>query len=134
MNEIINPEGLEKPIGYSHAIIGSRTGRTIYVAGHVSFDELGNVLHAGDIVAQFNRALHNTRIAVEAAGGKMTDIVKLNIFCTDKSAYKAHLRDIGPVYREYFGKYFPAMTFVEVKSLFDDAIMLEIEGIAVIED
>ena len=39
---------------------------------------------------------------------------------------------IGEVYREYFGKYFPAMTFIEVRGLYDQNAMIEIEGIAVI--
>jgi enamine deaminase RidA (YjgF/YER057c/UK114 family) len=36
------------------------------------------------------------------------------------------------VYREYFGKHYPAMTLVEVKGLYDADMgcMLEIEGIA----
>ena len=134
MNRIINPEQLEKPVGYAHAIEASRTGRTVYLAGHVSFDHLGNVVCRGDIVGQFNQTLANLRTCLDAAGGRMTDIVKMNIFTVDKAAYKANLRTIGNIYREYFGTHFPAMTFVEVKSLYDDGIMLEIEGIAVIED
>ena len=46
----------------------------------------------------------------------------------------SNLKPIGASYRSFFGKYYPAMTLVEVKSLFDDEAMIEIEGIAVISD
>jgi hypothetical protein len=47
----------------------------------------------------------------------------------------AHAEPIGGVYREYFGKHYPAMTLVEVRSLWDaaDGAMIEIEGIAAID-
>jgi enamine deaminase RidA (YjgF/YER057c/UK114 family) len=62
----------------------------------------------------------------------MTDIVKLTLYVTDKVAYQANLRPIGEAYRSFFGRYYPAMTLVEVKSLFDDDALVEIEGIAVL--
>jgi len=133
MKQIINPSSLVKPVGYAHAIEAAG-GRTIYLAGQVAFDEQGRIVHAGDIVRQFERALANLQIVMRAANGEMTDIVKLLIFVTDKDSYATHLKEIGNVYRTYFGKYFPAMTLVEVSSLFEDDAMIEIEGIAVIQD
>ncbi|HWF44039.1 MAG TPA: RidA family protein [Candidatus Kapabacteria bacterium] len=133
MNSIINPLSLVKPIGYAHAIEATN-GRTLYLAGQVAFDEQGKIVHAGDIVRQFDRALANLQIVMSAANGEMSDIVKLLIFVTDKNSYAAHLKEIGKVYRTYFGKYFPAMTLVGVASLFEDDALIEIEGIAVIQD
>jgi enamine deaminase RidA (YjgF/YER057c/UK114 family) len=62
----------------------------------------------------------------------MTDIVKLTIYVLDTADYKRHLREIGGVYREYFGKHFPAMTLVGARDLFDadDGCLIEIEGVA----
>ena len=51
----------------------------------------------------------------------------------DADDYKRHLREIGGVYREHFGKHFPAMTLVEVKSLYDDDCAIEVEGVAVLD-
>lgn len=131
MNKLINPEGLVKPVGYAHAVASSG-GATVYLAGQVSFDEKGNVMHVGDIVKQFDRAMHNLQTALQGAGGEMSDMVKLNYFVKDKNSYKQNLKEIGAVYRSYFGKHFPAQTLVEVSSLFEDDVLLEIEGIAVI--
>ena len=62
----------------------------------------------------------------------MDDIVKLSIYVLDVAAYKRQLKEIGAVYREYFGKHFPAMTLVGARDLFDAAegALIEIEGVA----
>ena len=81
----------------------------------------------------FRQALANLQAVAAEAGGEMTDIVKLTIFVTDKAAYQANLKPIGEAYRSFFGRYYPAMTLVEVKSLFDDEAMVEIEGMAILK-
>jgi enamine deaminase RidA (YjgF/YER057c/UK114 family) len=130
-NQPINPPELGKPVGYSNGYV-TEGGRTVYLAGQVAFDSEANVLYPGDIVKQFGQALHNLQIVVRAAGGEMTDIVKLNIYVGDVELYKSHLKEIGGVYREYFGKHFPAMSLLGVAAFFEEGAMLEIEGIAVI--
>ncbi len=133
MNRIINPPSLVKPVGYSHAVEAT-AGRTIYLAGQVAFDQHGAMLHAGNIVGQFGTALANLQETMRAARGELTDIVRLLIFVRDKRDYQQHLKEIGAVYRQYFGKHFPAMSLVEVSSLFEDDALIEIEGIAVVND
>jgi enamine deaminase RidA (YjgF/YER057c/UK114 family) len=64
----------------------------------------------------------------------MTDLVKLTLFVTDKRAYQAEREAIGEAYRECLGTYYPAMTLVEVKSLWDETALIEIEGIAVLDE
>ncbi|MFI5201782.1 MAG: RidA family protein [Candidatus Kapaibacterium sp.] len=131
MNKIINPKSLVVPSGYSHGVeAGGR--RTIYLAGQVAFDAQGTIVGTGDIVRQFDRALSNLQETLRAARAEMTDIVKLLIFVKDKGDYQKHLKEIGAVYRNYFGKYFPAMSLVEVSNLFEDGALIEIEGIAVV--
>ena len=64
----------------------------------------------------------------------MTDVMKLTIYVLSKADYKVRVREIGAVYREYFGRHYPAMTLVEVKGLYDDdqGCAIEIEGVAVV--
>jgi enamine deaminase RidA (YjgF/YER057c/UK114 family) len=133
VNKIINPKSLVVPSGYSHGVESSG-GRTIYLAGQISMDRQGAVVHEGDIVKQFDQALNNLQETLRAGNAEMTDIVKLLIFVKDKRMYQKHLREIGAVYRSYFGKYFPSMSLVEVSSLFEDGALIEIEGIAVVND
>ena len=128
---IINPPSLAKPSGFSHAIL-AEGGRMVFLAGQPGLDAHGKVVSPGDLVAQLAQALANVKTIVEAAGGTMQDIVKLTLFVTDKGSYRANLKSIGEAYRSFFGHYYPAMTLVEVKSLFDDAALVEVEGMAVI--
>ena len=125
------PRTLPKPAGFSYAY-EVKQGRIVFVSGQVARDEKNAVVSAGDIVAQFRQVCRNIQTVLSAAGGDMTDLVKLTIYVLDVAEYKAHLRDIGSVYREYFGKHFPAMTLVGARDLFDaaDGCVIEIEGVA----
>jgi enamine deaminase RidA (YjgF/YER057c/UK114 family) len=132
LGQPVNPDTLPRPVGYSHAY-EVHGGKTLYLAGQVAHDRQGRIVGEGDLVAQFRQACENLRALVTARGGQMSDIVKLTLYVLSKADYKAHGREIGGVYREYFGKHFPAMTLVEVKGLYDDGCQIEIEGVAVID-
>ena len=129
---IINPAALAKPSGYVHGILAS--GRLLFLAGQTGMDASGRIVAPGDLVAQFQQALANLRAVLNEAGGQMDDVVKLTLFVTDKRAYRAQLKSLGEAYRAVFGRYYPAMTLVEVKSLFDDEALIEVEGLAVLPE
>ena len=128
----VNPPTLAKPVGYSHGF-EVQGGKTLYMAGQVATDKAGTVVGKGDLVAQFRQVCENLKALLLARGGQMNDIVKLTVYVLSKADYKAKARDIGLVYREYFGRHFPAMTLVEVKGLYDDDCAIEIEGVAVLD-
>jgi enamine deaminase RidA (YjgF/YER057c/UK114 family) len=130
----VNPPSLAKPVGYSHGI-EVQGGKTLYVSGQVAFDKDGNLVGRGDLVAQFRQICENLKAVLLARAGQLNDIVKLTIYVLDKSAYKARLREMGAVYREFFGRHYPAMTFLEVKGLYDDdqGCLMEIEAVAVVD-
>jgi len=131
VNKIINPKSLVVPSGYSHGVEADGK-RTIYLSGQIAMDAQGAVVGVHDIVKQFEQALSNLQETLRAARAEMTDIVKLLIFVKDKRDYQMHLKEIGAVYQKYFGKYFPAMSLVEVSNLFEEDALIEIEGIAVV--
>ena len=128
----VNPPTLAKPVGYSHGF-EVQGGKTLYMAGQVATDKAGTVVGKGDLVAQFRQVCENLKALLLARGGQMNDIVKLTMYVLSKADYKANAKDIGLVYREYFGRHFPAMTLVEVKGLYDDDCAIEIEGVAVVD-
>jgi enamine deaminase RidA (YjgF/YER057c/UK114 family) len=127
----VQPRTLPKPAGFSYGY-EVKHGRLVFIAGQVARDEQNTVVGKGDIVAQFRQVCRNIQTVMSAAGGDMTDVVKLTIYVLDTDDYKRHLREIGGVYREYFGKHFPAMTLVGARDLFDaaDGCLIEIEGVA----
>lgn len=132
-HSLLNPASLTKPSGYTHGVL-TTGGRMLFLSGQPGMDASGNVIAPGNLVAQFAQALANLKAVVQEAGGSMTDIVKLTFYVTDKDAYKAQLKPIGAAYRSFFGNYYPASTLLEVKNLYDDNALIEIDGIAVIEE
>ena len=129
--ELHNPPSLMKPVGYSHAV-ETRGGRVLFLAGQVAKDRDGRVVGKGDLIAQFRQVCENLKTLVTAAGGQLTDVVKLTIYALDAGEFKRQGQPIGVVYREYFGKHFPAMTLVGVRDLYDAAegCLIEIDGFA----
>lgn len=133
MKTLLNPPTLAKPSGFTHGIL-TEGGRLLTIAGQTSLDASGRIVYPNDLVNQFRQVLTNIQTIVTAAGGQMTDIVRFTIYVTNKAEYKAHLKAIGEIYQSFFGKYYPAMALLEIKSLWDDAAMIEIESTAVIGD
>ena len=131
--EIINPSTLPAPRGFNHGILVSG-GRLLFLAGQDASDAEGRIVAPGDLVAQFEQVLRNLKAVVEAAGGRMQDIVKLNIFVKSREEYRARLKPLGQVFRTYFGDYYPTMALFEVSGFFQEDTLVELEGIAVIDE
>jgi enamine deaminase RidA (YjgF/YER057c/UK114 family) len=130
--ELIDPKGLEAPVGYAH--VAKITGGTVlHIAGQAPFNDQGQVVGKGDFVAQFTQVMGNLKTAIQAAGGRPNQYAVLTIYITDLEAYWHNKRPLGAAYREVFGKYFPAITLVEVKRLYNPDCMIEISGVAVID-
>ena len=127
--KIINPPELIEPRGFSHGIV-VEGGRLLMLAGQDASDAEGRIVAPGDIVAQYEQVVRNLKAVVEAAGGDLRDIVKLNIYVTDRDAYRAQLKPLGEIHRAYFGHHYPAIALFEVKGLFNPDAMIEREGIA----
>ena len=127
----VRPRTLPKPKGYSYGM-EVKSGRIVFVAGQVAMNATGAIVGRGDLVAQFRQTCANLQAVITSAGGDMTDFVKLTLYVLDVGEYKKQLGGIGEVYREYFGKHYPAMTMVGVRDLFDAAegALIEIEGYA----
>jgi enamine deaminase RidA (YjgF/YER057c/UK114 family) len=80
--DFLNPPELMKPVGFAHGAT-TRGGRTLYLAGQVAKDRDGKVVGKGDLVAQFRQVCANLKTLVTAAGGSLTDVVKLTIYVID---------------------------------------------------
>jgi enamine deaminase RidA (YjgF/YER057c/UK114 family) len=94
----------------------------------------GVVRHAGDLVAQTAAAFGAVLSVLKAANAKPEHLVRLRIYVTDADLYRRHAKAIGERYRDAFGRWYPAMTLVEVSRLYDPAAMVEVEGEAVVPD
>jgi enamine deaminase RidA (YjgF/YER057c/UK114 family) len=102
----------EAMVGYSRAV---RTGRYIAVAGTTG---------EGDgIAAQTREALRRIEIALDQAGGSLSDVVRTRIYVTDISLWQ----EVGAVHAEVFGEIRPVATMVEVSALISPELLVEIE-------
>lgn len=131
--EQINPPELPRPTGFTHGIVVTG-GRLLMLAGQDASDREGRIVGPGDMVAQYEQVISNLKTVVEHAGGSLSDIIKLNIYVTDRELYRARLREIGVVHRAFFGHYYPALALFEVRGLFNPDALIEMEGCAHLPD
>ena len=120
-------EVFDPPI-YSQAVKVSGAETILYLSGQVAYDDNGGVAHPGDFKGQARAALQAVKAQVEAGGGTMANIVKVNTYLTDIR----HRADYGPIREEFFGKKMPAHTLVAVAALAAPEFLIEIEAVAVL--
>jgi len=108
---IISTERAPKAIGtYSQAV---KVGDTVYLSGQIPLVPETMELVQGDMSAQIRRVFDNLQAVAEAAGGSLTDVVKLNVYLTDLG----HFPLINQVMAEYFQEPYPARAAVGVAAL-----------------
>lgn len=123
--ETVSPEGLASPAGhFSHGVIATG-GRTLYVAGQTPLDEAGRLVCPGDAEGQARQCYRNMRKVVEAAGGRMEDVARIQVFVTSLD----YRRAVGKVRAEFFPEAPPASTFLVVSSLAEPDFLVEVEAI-----
>ena len=125
MRDIVLSDRGPRPIGpYSQAI---KVNGLLFVSGQVSIDPKTNQFVPGDIRQQTERTLENLKGIVEAAGSKLSHVVKSTVFLKNMSEFAA----MNEVYARYFPAAPPARSTVEVARLPKDALV-EMEVIATI--
>ena len=113
--EIISTDKAPKAIGtYSQAV---RTGQTVYLSGQIPLVPETMEMVTGDMQAQIRRVFDNLEAVANAAGGTLTDVVKLNVFLTDLG----HFPLVNEVMADYFQQPYPARAAIGVAALPKDA-------------
>lgn len=128
-------EGWPAPKGYANGRVG--TGRTVHVGGQIGWNTAGQfpaLEGEAAFVAQFAQALDNVLAVVRAAGGAPEDVADMTVFVTTMATYRSTRKQLAAVWRERFGKHFPAMALLGVSELFEPAALVEIQAVAHIGD
>jgi reactive intermediate/imine deaminase len=113
--EIISTDKAPQAIGtYSQAV---KTGSTVYLSGQIPLIPETMEMIDGDIRQQIHRVFQNLQAVANAAGGDLSDIVKLNVFLTDLSDFP----HVNEVMAEYFQAPYPARAAIGVAALPKDA-------------
>jgi enamine deaminase RidA (YjgF/YER057c/UK114 family) len=114
----------EELVGYSRAV---RVGNVIEVAGTTSMKD-GKVRGLGEPYYQVKIILKKIEQALVDAGGSMNDVVRTRIFVVDMAIWE----DVARAHCEVFGTIRPASTLVQVSSLVDPDMLVEIEATAIL--
>ena len=129
MNKLIEVPGWKRPSGYSNGVVAK--GELLFIAGQIGWDAEQKLV-SDELVPQFGRALENIKAVLDAAGAKPENLVRVTIYVTDKTVYRAATAKIGEEWRRVLGKIFPAMSLVQVADLLEDGALVEVEATAVI--
>lgn len=130
LSGVLQPEGWPRPSGYSNGVVAN--GRQVFIAGQVGWNPCNGKFENAGLVDQVAQALKNVLAVLARADGRPEHIARMTWYLTSRAEYRAHLKEIGTVYREIMGKHFPAMTAVEVSGLVEAQAKVEIEATAVV--
>lgn len=122
----INPPGLSAPGGYTHEVVIPAGTRLVVISGQVALDSAGRIVGAGNMTAQATQVFENLKVALAAAGATFNDVVKLNTYLTNMAQSSA-FRAVRDKYVNASAP--PASTTVEVRRLFRDEFMVEVEAL-----
>src|SRR5919109_5121749 len=101
---------IRQPSGhFSHATMVEARGRIVFISGMTSRRADGTIAGIGDIEAQTRQVCENLKSAMEAAGGTMDDICRVDVYVRNME----HFEKIHQVRRKYFGSPPPASTMGE---------------------
>ncbi|HEY1288875.1 MAG TPA: RidA family protein [Burkholderiales bacterium] len=120
---------LRTPSGhFSQAIAVEAKGTIVFLSGMTARRADGTIAGVGDIEAQTRQVCENLKSAVEAAGGSLDDVCRVDVFVRNIEHFEA----IHKVRREYFKAPAPASTMVEVTKMVHPDYLIEINAIAVL--
>ena len=127
----ISSDRIRKPTGvFSHATVIEAKGRLVFISGMTARKPDGTIAGIGDITEQTRQVCENVKSAVEAAGGTMDDICRVDVYVRNME----HFKEIHAVRQQYFRPPLPASTMVEITKMTSPDYLIEINAIAVVPE
>ena len=119
---IIATDKAPQAIGtYSQAV---KVGSTVYLSGQIPLNPETMEMVSDEFEAQVVQVFENLTAVCAAAGGSLSDIVKLNIFMTDLSNFAT----VNEIMGRYFKQPYPARAAIGVSQL-PKASLVEMDGV-----
>lgn len=107
----------------------TRKGKLLFISGQISLDARGDLVGKDNFEKQAVQALDNLAGMLEVAGAGLADLMMITVFVTDM--------DNRPIFARVRSKYLkenpPASTIVEIKRLCMDELLIEVNGIALLD-
>ena len=129
--EHINPDSMHKNPAFSQGIIVPAGARMLVIGGQNAVDADGQIVGKGDIAAQTAKAVDNLITVLEAAGGRLEDLVRVGLYIKGEG-------DITPGFVEWMKRAGqlrnpPTVSSVRVLGLANPDFLIEIEALAVLK-
>ena len=122
----VSTDKAPKALGpYSHATV---VNDLVFTSGQIPLTLDGNIV-SDDVQEQTKQVLENLTVVLQEAGSDLDSVVKATIFISDMNNFQK----INEIYGDYFGKYQPARSCVEVARLPKD-VKVEIELIGKVKE
>ncbi len=125
--ERMNPPGTTQPTVYTQLV---RAGNTLYFAGQTAVNEKGELIGKGDMRAQVRQVYENLKSLLASQGATFDHLVKITVYTLSIDEF----REAGDIREEYTGGKAPASTLLQIDQLASPDYLVEIEGIAVLEE
>ena len=123
---IIQTDDAPQAIGtYSQAV---KVDNTVYISGQIPLDPASMEVVSGGIEAEITRVFDNLQAVVNASGGSLADVVKLNIYLTDLGNFPT----VNEIMAQYFQQPYPARAAIGVAAL-PKAVGVEMDAVLVID-
>ena len=123
MPRVTSPHVKEAPPGtWSNCRVH---GKQVFIAGMTANDGAGGMLGDGSMYSQARETFTKIRHLIEAAGGVMNDIIRVDIYVTDMTQREG----VWKARREFFTGDFPTSTLVEVRALATPQLLVEVNAI-----
>ena len=124
--ERIQPEGLNRPAGYTQIV---RVGNLAFVAGQTATDSSGSVVGAGDFEMQADQVYENIKTALASVGADLSSLVKTTTYLTRTEDIEGYRRARA----KHIPTDLPASTLLFINRLAHPDYLIEIEAIASLE-
>lgn len=128
--EYINPESMHKNPAFSQGIVIPAGARMLIIGGQNAVNDKGEIVGKGDIAAQTTKAVDNLVAVLEAAGGKLENLVRVGLLIRDdvdiRAGFGAWMARAGTL------KNPPTVTAAMVSKLASPDYLIEIEATAVL--
>src|SRR5215218_1729126 len=122
----LNPASMPQSVGYTQ-LVEVTGSKMLYLSGQVAINPAGQIIGTGDLHAQTQQVFENLKAGLAAAGATFEHVVKLHLYLLDITQIQI-VRDVRD---RYINTQFPpASTAVEVRRLFRDQLLIEIDAIA----
>ena len=122
----LNPVTMPRSVGYTQ-VVEVTGSKMLYLSGQIAINPAGEIVGVGDLQAQTQQIFENLQAGLAAAGATFEHVVKLHLYMLDITQIQV-VRDVRDGYVNIH--FPPASTAVEVRRLFRDELLIEIDAIA----